>query len=56
MSDDDAMPQSVGHQDELPAEDVAIVAAIEQARRASAEGRVYSLDQARQIAAHWRSP
>jgi len=56
MSDEDAMPQSAGHLDERPAEDVAILAAIEKARRASAEGRVYSLDHARQSAAHWRSP
>jgi hypothetical protein len=47
MSDEKATRQSAGRQVELPGEDVAILAAIAQARRASADGRVCSLDEAR---------
>jgi hypothetical protein len=55
MSDEQANPKS-GGRDELPNDEAAIIAALERARQASAEGRVYSLEEAKQKAAQWTVP
>ena len=55
MSDEQANPEP-GGQDDMLAEDAAILAALERARQASAEGRVYSLEEAKQMAAQWTLP